>query len=187
MAGVLLFCISEDAKDFVRKITHVDSSTEEGEEGTFYLVRSRTDLSKCERLKGYLEDNESYESDFIGASVQECQTWAREMQVKVGYLDYDLIGIADERSAKDGTVLMQHYSSGDYVEIFEPEGILPKIRNKWYDFRIEAKYANTVFVSLRYMAPNEVFPTYFGRKEELTDKDGIFDVERAEQLVLKGP
>lgn len=156
----------------------------------FYLVESHADPSSDESFKRALKDNETFETGFIGASEQECQNWALEKQFQVNFIEQDFIAIADERSAKDDTLLIQYYAR-ELPEL-DPEedgmpfgelGILPRERNTWHDFRIDYKRAGEVYVSLLYGYPGSVYPVYFGRKEELTDEHGVFDVAKAERLV----
>ncbi len=56
------------------------SQPRKGQEGSFYLIQSRerpTDQSKFNRS---LCEDENIESEFIGASVQECREWLMENQ-----------------------------------------------------------------------------------------------------------
>jgi hypothetical protein len=62
-------------------------------------------------------------------------------------------------------------------------GILPPKRNTWYDFGINYKRAPLVLIHLCYGPIDSVYPTYFGRKEELTDEHGVFDVAKVDRLV----
>ncbi|KAI0411824.1 hypothetical protein F5X98DRAFT_380356 [Xylaria grammica] len=72
---------------------------------------------------------------------------------------------------------------GPGVEVGD-EGIFPKDAGKWYDFRINYRDADVLTSSLSFGAFDVVYPVYFGRKEELTDKRGIFDVSKAEKLSI---
>jgi hypothetical protein len=48
-----------------------------------------------------LRDDETFDTDFIGASEEECQQWVKENGARVNFITHDLIAIADARSAKD--------------------------------------------------------------------------------------
>jgi hypothetical protein len=132
-----------------------------------------------------LKDDETFETDFIGASAQDCQQWALEKQVQANFIDYDLIAIADARSAGDDTLLLQYYSR----ELEEPLefwefGVLPREHTTWYDFRIDYRGAASAVLHLTNYGPMDtIYPTYFGRKEELTDERGVFNVAKALRFV----
>ena len=160
----------------------------------FYLVESRVCPSTPEGFKNELRDDETFETDFIGASEQDCQSWALEQQSRVNFIEHDIIAIADARGARDGTLLMQWYAAeleplpedaGDPGPAFNfPKfGVLPKESNLWYDFRVDYTESVDVIVCLNYVSPDGVYPVYFGLKEELTDERGVFDVVRARRLV----
>lgn len=134
-----------------------------------------------------LKHDETFETDFIGASEQDCQKWALEKQFQVNFIEQEIIAIADARSARDDTLLMQFYAR----ELGHPEGplefpefgVLPREHNTWYDFRIDYKGAAWVHAHLNFGPIDTVYPTYFGRKEELTDERGVFNVAKAKRLV----
>jgi len=48
----------------------------------FYLVELRTCPTSREGFKEQLAENEAFETEFIGASPQDCQKWALEKQVQ---------------------------------------------------------------------------------------------------------
>jgi hypothetical protein len=166
---------------FVRKAL---DTYEDPEVRTFYLVESRDGPSGDQRFRQTLGDDETFETDFVGASAQECQSWALDMQSRHNFIERDLIAIADVRSASDDTLSM-HFYSGEPLE-YEPYGLLPRSSNTWYEFRIDHKGADKLYTSLNFGMFEFVFPVYFGRKEELTDENGIFDVERAERICATG-
>jgi hypothetical protein len=154
----------------------------------FYLVKSHICPSDYEGFKTELKYDETFETDFIGASEQDCQKWALEKQFQVNFIEQDTIAIADARSARDDTLLIQSYAR----ELDPPEpalefgefGVLPREHNTWYDFRIDYKGADWVVIHLTKNGPlDSIYPTYFGRKEELTDERGIFNVAKAKRLV----
>lgn len=153
----------------------------------FFLVESRDCPSSEDGFRIELKDNETFNTEFIGASVQECQKWAREKQFKVNFIEQDIIAIADARSAKDATLLIQYYDEeldGDEPLLFGELGELPREHNKWYDYRVDYRKAPTVISELNDGPIDGVYPVYFGRKEELTDEHGVFNVARAERLVV---
>jgi hypothetical protein len=154
----------------------------------FYLVESHVCPSNREGFKKVLKDDETFETDFISASEQDCRKWALEKQFQVRFIAQDIIAIADARSARDNTLLIQYYAREldppDPPLEFPEFGVLPREHNTWYDFRIDYKGAAKVYVDLANGVIGTVYPTYFGRKEELTDKRGVFNVSKAERLVL---
>ena len=148
----------------------------------FYLVESRTGPRDGQRFRRELNDDETFETDFIGASPHDCQQWALKRQSQDNQVEKGFIAIADARSASDGTILMQKYNRGEPIHEFGRYGILPPEGDTWYDFRIDHKRADEIWSALSHGAFNCVYPVYFGLKEELTDKNGVFDVARAERL-----
>ena len=155
----------------------------------FYLVESHVCPSDREGFKTELKDDETFETDFIGASEQDCQKWVLEKSFQVNFIDQDILAIADARSARDDTLLIQYYAREmDPPEPFLefPEfGILPRENNIWYDFRIDYKGAASVYIDLTMCEPMEtIYPTYFGLKEELTDERGVFNVTKARRFVI---
>ena len=153
----------------------------------FFLVESHVCPSDREGFKRELKDDETFETDFIGASEQDCQKWALEKQFQVRFIVQDIIAIVDARSARDDTLLIQYYAR----ELDPPEpalefgefGVLPREHNTWYDFRIDYTGAGEVYVDLTNGPIDSVYPTFFGRKEELTDERGVFNVAKATRLV----
>ncbi|KAF4631517.1 hypothetical protein G7Y89_g6618 [Cudoniella acicularis] len=178
MTHILLFCIAEEAKPFVHKVLDVKL---EGC-GIFYLVETHTCPSRSKEFKQELEDDETFETEFIGASEQDCQKWALEKQYQVNFIEQNIIAIADARSARDSTISIQSYNDGTPLE-FGRYGVLPREHDTWYDFRIDHKKATEVFISLQEGDQEIVYPVYFGHKEELTDEHGVFDVDKAERFV----
>lgn len=101
-----------------------------------------------------------------------------EKQDEAMFIEPNIIAIADARTARDGTILMQWYS-GPYAEP-------PPKSNTWYDFRVDPEGAAKVIASLNFGDPDVIYPTYFGRTEELTDEDGVFNVAKAERMLPGG-
>jgi hypothetical protein len=130
-----------------------------------------------------LKDDETFETDFIGASEQDCQKWALEKQFQVNFIEQDIIAIADARSARDDTFSIQYYAHPEPALEFGGFGVLPRERNTWYDFRIDYKGAAWVYIDLTNGPIDSVYPAYFGRKEELTDERGVFNAAKAGRLV----
>jgi hypothetical protein len=73
----------------------------------FLLVESRVCPTGAEGFKKGLGDDETFETEFIGASEEDCQRWVQENTRN--FIVADLIAIADARTAKDGTILIQPY------------------------------------------------------------------------------
>jgi hypothetical protein len=147
--------------------------------GPLFLVESRICPKDRAGMKKRLGDTESFNSEFIGASVEECRNWLLEYQTPKRNWFYDgLLFIADERSAKDETLLATYNSQNPIL--FEVDNItLPQKAHTWYNFRIHYKDAGEMFVDLYFRPPDDVLPTYFLRTEELTDEHGIFRMDKA--------
>ncbi|KAF1990256.1 hypothetical protein K402DRAFT_389883 [Aulographum hederae CBS 113979] len=187
MTCMLLFCTSEEAKPFISKVLDVKNEYGSPPTQVFYLVESRICPDTREGFKQSLQENETFSTDFIGASNEDCQQWALEKQFKVNFIEQDIIAIADARSAQDSTILIQNFPRSTGLER-EPDenpgfGPLPREEDVWYDFRVDYRDAAEVYVDLGYGPLDTVLPTYFGRKEELTDEKGVFDVKRALRFV----
>ena len=152
----------------------------------FYLVESRICPDTPEGFKEELQDGETFETDFIGGSVQDCQNWALQNQFQHKFIEQDFIAVADTRSATDNTLMVQFYNRElnpeEPVE-FEGFGVLPRESNTWVDWRVEPQRAGEVWASLFFGALEMTYPVYFGLKEELTDVNGIFNVAEAERIV----
>jgi hypothetical protein len=152
----------------------------------FYLVESRTCPDTREGFKEELQDGETFETDFIGDSVQDCQNWALQNQFQHSFIEQDFIAIADARSATDNTLVVQYYGREldpeEPVE-FEGFGVLPHEPNTWVEWRIEPEGAGQVWTSLFFGALEMSYPVYLGRREELTDANGVFNVVKAQRLV----
>jgi hypothetical protein len=148
----------------------------------FFVVESRAPLSDPVSLENITTDTENFRTEFIRASHQDCQNWALENQFKHSSIVQDLIAVIDARSTSDDTILLYSYPR---VPIeFRNWGVLPKEHNTWYGYRINYKNIVETLTSLQHFGPMEtIFPTYFGRKAELTDDQGIFNAERALALV----
>lgn len=204
MTRTLFFCIAEEAKPVSQSVfneghleadrdyqfvpTALRESSTEPDDPPFlyYLVESKDCPSTGEGFRTGLQDGESFESDFINASKEECQDWALDkwlQPVKFNFIEPSIIAIADERSAQDGTLLMSFYFGEDAPDEppmeFNGYGRLPPKGNTWYDFRIHHKAAQLFHASLLFTEPDIFFPNYFGRPEKFTDETGVFDVLKA--------
>jgi hypothetical protein len=100
----------------------------------FYLVESRDCPNNREGFKMELRDDETFQTEFIGATEQECQNWELEHQFQHNFIEQDIIAIAEARSATDNTVLVQFYSR----ELEPPEplefgvyGVFPHEHSIW--------------------------------------------------------
>ncbi|KAH8702319.1 hypothetical protein BGW36DRAFT_356445 [Talaromyces proteolyticus] len=188
MTNVLLFCTSEEAKQVTRKALNMKEGDRVNICSTFYLVESRTCPKNREDFRQEIQDNNTFESEFIGASAQDCQKWALNNQYRVNFVEHDIITMADSCNATDNTLSIQFYSRLDPPLEFEGFGALPREVKTWHDFRVDYKDARTVYTSLYFGPFGAVYPAYFGRKEEFTDEHGIFDVAKAERALLShGP
>ncbi|QIX02299.1 hypothetical protein AMS68_007816 [Peltaster fructicola] len=183
MAGCMLFCVSEEAKSATRQALNIKH--EKYDVGHFFLVESRGGPTRSERFRMALEENDSFDTDFIGATPEDCQAWALERQRHDNKVDQDLIAIVDARSAKDGTLLVQKYytlpEDCDALT-FGGYGALPPERNVWYDFRVDHRYAGKVIAALTEVSPEVAYPIYYGNKDRFTNSDGVFDVQEADRF-----
>jgi hypothetical protein len=208
MTTVMLFCIDEEAKavsqinypphclatlhtdlgvKFVRKVLSIKHPGS-FPAPVFSLVLSNAQPTSEQEFKQDLGENETFETDFMGSSIKDCQNWALENQQAVNFLETDLIAVVDARSAKDETILLTHYTRDSGID--EPEyeddefGVLPHEQAIWYDYRIDHGQEMEATLCLTTHSPYETFyPTYFGRKEALTNENGVFDVARAARFM----
>jgi len=162
----------------------------------FHLVESRECPTTSEGFKQGLQEGEAFETDFIGASEQDCQQWVRENAPRVNFIVPDLIAIADARSAKDDTILIQKYQyeapppvDGEDDELdgsFPPFGRLPPRDkgNTWWSYRVESKGAYDALLDLGEFGVFEARLPYYGYKDRLTDEHGVFNVAKATRITL---
>jgi hypothetical protein len=159
---------------------------------SIYLIESHTCPTAPDNLKSVLEPDETFQSDFIGASEEDCQQWTREMAPKVNFIVPDVLVIADARGAEDDTVLVQSYQAEttgtdeDLEPTFPPFGILPPPdkANTWWSFRVKRTDALQAMLDLGEFGIPETVLAYYGYKERLTDEQGVFDVARASRITL---
>ena len=147
-------------------------------------MESRNGVSDGHRLKEVLAENESFETDFIGASEQDCREWALEKQFLVNWIEQDIIAIADKRSASDGTLSIQNYTWETLPDLDDPKILepIPREEYKWFNFRVHYTEAFRAYASLSHTAQGIVRPTFFDRKDEFTDEQGVFSVAQVEEL-----
>ncbi|KAJ9658778.1 hypothetical protein H2198_003526 [Neophaeococcomyces mojaviensis] len=146
----------------------------------FDLVESKDGPDDDRRGQRGLPDHERFETDFIGASEQDCRQWALQQQGRDNRIQQDIIAIADRQSADDETLSIQRYKREPGVEL-PGSGTLPQALNTWYSFRVRYLDARTVYAALSFTEPDVVDAVYYGQKEELTDARGIFDVAKAQE------
>jgi hypothetical protein len=151
----------------------------------YYLVESKVCLDRSTGFKSQLQDGEPFGSEFIGASKEECQSWAKSNWNDVNFISKNIIAIADERSARDGTLLLSYYcSTSENAQLeFKGWGPLPPKSDTWYDFRIEPVGSDDLHTDLFFAPIETAYPTYFGHPEKFTNKTGVFDVFKANKYV----
>ncbi|XXH02873.1 hypothetical protein Hte_009261 [Hypoxylon texense] len=180
--AILLFCTAEEVKPLIPSIMSVEQSRNTW---FFALVKTRDGPEKDGHFKYMLEEGATLKTDFVGASEEECRTWAREQMQRVNTIDPDLIAIADKRTMNDHTISLQFFNDDGNGLEFDGYGKLPAEEKKWYNFRVKYEDSFNIYAALTQGVFDMVYPTYFGRKDELTDKDGIFDINKAEELSIE--
>ncbi|KAF1936513.1 hypothetical protein EJ02DRAFT_470390 [Clathrospora elynae] len=138
--------------------------------------------AKPSGLKSELAGDEAFETAFVGASEEDCQNLTLKRQDTAMFIEPNIIGIADARTARDDYILMQWYREGE-GEHCPPYGVLPPKPNTWWDFRIHPEQADRVIAGLHFVESDVSCPRYFGRKEELTDENGVLDAAKADRMV----
>lgn len=163
MTRILLFCTTEEAKPLLPKVLSVEKASQGIYK--FFLVEDHvTEAPEDPRdsasmFRSELNTEESFETEFINASEEDCQDWAVQRMARFQFIEQDIIAILDKESVAHESVAH--------------ESVLVK-----YHYQ----HLHELHSALLNMAPDVVYPIYFGRKEELTDENGIFDVERAMKL-----
>lgn len=149
----------------------------------YFLAESREGSAEGQQFRDRLAEGETFATDFLGASVEECGAFQLEQQRRNKKMEADSMVLLDARSGQDETVLFGYYvRSGD-------ADLLPKDKRgaTWYTFRIPY---TKVFAMRSAMPPygdaDETWGVYYHRKEELTDEHGVFDFDKAEELVCEG-
>ncbi len=145
-------------------------------------MQSREFPAEADWFKETLADGEPFESDFIGASAADCTAWALEHQVQHNQIDQDKVAIVDARSAEDETIELRFYVRDVVANLLRPG----QQSNAWYDFRVPYQKAPRLLTDLPYGDADETYGVYFWRRDGLVDERGVFDVEKAEELILQG-
>jgi hypothetical protein len=143
----------------------------------FLLVESHDPPSDESGWKEKLSDNDAFDTPFVGSSEQDCQTWLLKKQTEFNYIEPNILGIADARTAKDGTISMHWYHHGEGWDI-KPYGVLPPKPGSWYEFRIKPENAARLLADLNFVEPDVVYEQYFGHPEDFTDGNGVFDPKK---------
>jgi hypothetical protein len=161
---------------------------------TFALAKSHFIPENEEDTRGIaykLGEDEPFESEFFGASLEHCGEYA------IALLDPECSGglrleqgmiivIADERSARDDTVLLRFHVYHPGIE-FEDWGFLPREareHNAWVDFRVDYRKVDVAVTSIEYVSPGVSYPAYYGHKQDFTDENGVFNTDKAEEHIL---
>jgi hypothetical protein len=180
---------------FVREVLAL-SDPEEDEDPLpiFYLVESRTCPADGTGFKQRLADQQAFESEFIGASAEECEQWEREQTSETNFIVHGLIAIADAQSAKDGTLLISSYQWEDPEPEedeeddapFPPFGHLPPRdkANTWWHYRVKPEHVYWTLLDLGEFGVLEASLPYYGYKDRITDEHGIFDTAKARRIMF---
>jgi hypothetical protein len=76
-----------------------------------FVLAAATDSEKG------LREEEPVESDFINASDEQCKEEVLEKQSKVAFIEQNIIPIALERSAREGTLLMRYFNERAFARL----------------------------------------------------------------------
>ncbi|KAH9895475.1 hypothetical protein F4778DRAFT_747007 [Xylariomycetidae sp. FL2044] len=180
---ILLFCTHADAKKMVPKLMcdfmSISDLFDDDDTSPFGLVESRTLPERKEgAFKDRVADIDSFQTEWIDASEKDCQLFCEQAKEKKHPVFLTLI-IADKRGAQDDTVLVQH-KAGPGIDLDEQGRLpLPEQEGKWQSFRVDWTKAHTAYTHLHYCRPAAVYPMYYKTKDEITDKKGVFDVDKA--------
>ncbi|KAK7217275.1 hypothetical protein V2G26_005278 [Clonostachys chloroleuca] len=189
MSKILLFCTAQEAKPLAAKISKYLETTE-GYDNALAIVKSRNEVSADEKFETQPDANGSFETQWIGASVEDVRAWMLHHQEELcesEAVNANLIAILDDRSASDETIQMEYYrdrpglpfrESGLHPEEGGPpyteDEILPRKSEAWYSFRIRYQHFHQLVADLTGVTSAEaVFPYYFGRKDEFITYRGI--------------
>ena len=101
-------------------------------------------------------------------------------------MEENLIYVADERSAKYGTLAAYVYSDEPIMLGPNEDQPMPPEANTWYEFRV--KYQDAMAVQNHYIAgePGDAWPILFGPKDKIMDKNGVLDAKKLQHLVDDG-
>ncbi|KAH9894577.1 hypothetical protein F4778DRAFT_279919 [Xylariomycetidae sp. FL2044] len=155
----------------------------------YFLVESReVDAPGNPRdqsiFKSEIKDGDEIASKFIGAHDDECQSWALQQMDRFKFIEQNIIAILDQQSSRDHSLLIKYYHHGPGFEFPDFDGPLPNKPGEWHAFRVRYDDVFQLQADLMFCAPDVTFPVYFGRKEELTDGNGVFDVKRANRIAI---
>lgn len=159
----------------------------------FWLVRSRhleTTADNKAQMEHGIDGDSVFDTDFIGATVKECQDWSLEHAKGYSNIVSSIVAIADTRSAKDGTLLFckYHVSSRGGQLVFGRFGPLPPEDDMWYEWRIKPDINDNADCMLCDLSedgdPASTYPVYYGSQAKFTDKDGLFDVTEARRFIM---
>ncbi|KAI1360584.1 hypothetical protein F5Y08DRAFT_348653 [Xylaria arbuscula] len=185
MAYKLLFCTAQEAKPFVYQVLQDDGQKNHAPPGNsylpYYLVQSRNIDAQDHKFIQQLAPGEDFDTDFVGTSIEECGTWARE-QMKRNNSIGPVIVTLDAQSAKDHTVILSWYAEKIDGPFLAPGQTV----NTWYHFRIPPLKVFRLETDLTMQLESEYFGVLFHRKNELTDENGVFNYDKAKELILQG-
>ncbi|KAF1972344.1 hypothetical protein BU23DRAFT_555142, partial [Bimuria novae-zelandiae CBS 107.79] len=108
MTGLMLFCIAEESISFVRKVANHDYGL--GVTDAYFLAETEDHFDSPEFFRHNLDPDDAFSPDLIGASEEDCQEWLLGYQYQVNFIDHGILFIADDRSARDETLLAKVYS-----------------------------------------------------------------------------
>jgi hypothetical protein len=155
------------------------------ESKVFFLIESKTSGQDQANLKDTLQDT-NFSSEFT--SVEECKEWMLHEQGKkdLNAMEENVIYVADERSAKDGTLAAYVYSDEPIMLGRNEDKPMPPEAYTWYEFRV--KYQESMAIQNHYIdgEPGDAWPILFGPKIKFTDENGVIDAKKLQQLVDDG-
>lgn len=150
------------------------------------LAESRLFPTQPEDLKTELDENEPIMTEFIGTSLQDCQSWIRDHCDQNTGLEYNQLFVADAHSARDNTILASVYPTSISFGDVEDTKVLPPQADTWYDFRIDYKDIMYFYIHIAKGEPDLVYYLYFAHPERCTDEHDVFSVTKAKRLATSG-
>lgn len=149
-----------------------------------YLMETKAQIvSTKPRME--LQEEESFETDFLGASVEECGDFLRINRHSYKWWTSGLLFVVDERSAQDHTVVLAKYAHSDTAIDGGCYGQLPPEENRWYTWRLRVPHLQSAIEVLGFGNLHTAWSVYFGNRDYLTDQDGIFDGAEAEHAIAQ--
>ncbi|KAI0506266.1 hypothetical protein F5B22DRAFT_650824 [Xylaria bambusicola] len=179
MTHNLLFCTAEEAKPFVPKILASEQA-----QGIYpyALVESSQGFQPGQPYRDQLRKDDTFNTDFIGASINDCGAWALSKENNK-YLYTDTIITVDALSVEDETVTLWVYPLHQDAPFLRRDQE-PEI---WYPFRVHYTKLWPLLVEFLDMGrPADTYGTLFMRNEEFTDANGVFDFDKANEIILTG-